>query len=171
MFNDKLFDNLKETWDGLPTLVQKQIIDALADRGIIIDPENPLLPDTEVAQGLFHNCPACMKSQQEYYCNLYCSPDQSDFLTVLETFEAEVGLGDNTEERLGVRKFEAQLPRSYTDKIYDSCKNVKQEWFSGQNVSSLIPVKGFKFQIFLFHATFKNSESSYHCQHYRSTLV
>ena len=50
MFNDKLFDNLKETWDGLPNAVQKQIIDALADRGIIIDPENPVLPDTEVAQ-------------------------------------------------------------------------------------------------------------------------
>ena len=85
-----------------------------------------------------------MQSQQEYYCNLYCSPDQSDFLTVLETFESEA-----EEDRLGVQKFEAKLPKSYTDKIYDSCKNVKQEWFSGQNVSSLIPVKGFRFLKFV----------------------
>ena len=93
------------------------------------------LPDTNITLGLFHNCPACRQSQQEYYCNMYCSPVQDQFVTVVDTFETEIDGVNKT----GLAEFVADLPKSYTDALYASCQNVKQEWFKNQQVSDLIP--------------------------------
>ena len=92
---------------------------------------------TEVYSGLFHNCPACVASQQEYYCEMFCSPVQSTFLKVTETFEAS-GVGPGVRDKVGVAQFEVKLPKSYTDKVYESCQNVKQIWFEGVE-NELIP--------------------------------
>ena len=93
---------------------------------------------TDVVVGLFHNCPACVASQQEYYCEMFCSPVQSTFLTVTETFEPQSPGLPGTREKIGVAKFEAKLPKSFTDKVYESCRNVKQIWFEGVE-NELIP--------------------------------
>ena len=68
-------------------------------------------------------------TQQEYYCNLYCSPKQETIITNVETVK------QNDTDELTVVSFEATLPVSYTDLMYESCKNVKQKWFENQNVS------------------------------------
>ena len=93
---------------------------------------------TDVVSGLFHNCPACVASQQEYYCEMFCSPVQSTFLTVTETFDPQSGGLPGARDKVGVAKFEAKLPKSFTDKVYESCRNVKQIWFEGVE-NELIP--------------------------------
>ena len=92
---------------------------------------------TDVYSGLFHNCPACVASQQEYYCEMFCSPVQSTFLNVTETFNA-TNIGAGSREKEGVAQFEVKLPKSFTDKVYESCQNVKQIWFQGVE-NELIP--------------------------------
>ncbi|CAG5080497.1 Oidioi.mRNA.OKI2018_I69.PAR.g9616.t1.cds [Oikopleura dioica] len=90
-------------------------------------------------KGFFQACPSCLKSQLEYYCNLYCHPEQSDFITVNQVFNAT---NDKTEKQ-GVDHFTAALPISYTDDLFDTCKTVKFTWFVNTPcINDLIPSDG-----------------------------
>ena len=35
---------------------------------------------------LFDGCPACVRSQLEYYCNMYCSPSQKGIVLQIENY-------------------------------------------------------------------------------------
>jgi len=59
-------------------------------------------------------------SLNKHFSNIYCSPDQSDFVTVEEVFDQP------RRNRDGVQKFNVNLPQSYLDQMYDSCRTVKQ---------------------------------------------
>ena len=89
-------------------------------------------------KGFFQACPACMKSQLEYYCNLYCHPEQSDFITVNNVFNST-----NNSPNSGVDHFTAALPAAYTDDLYKTCKTVKFTWFVNTPcINDLIPTDG-----------------------------
>ena len=107
-------------------------VSSLADKFKMMFSGEPNLDETEINPSLFHNCPACVASQQEYYCEMFCSPVQSTFLNVTETFEPQSPGLPGAREKIGVAQFEVKLPKSYTDKVYESCRNVKQIWFEGR---------------------------------------
>ena len=84
-----------------------------------------------VYQTFFQDCPACLRSQLEYYCEMYCHPEQSDFIEVSEVFESTIP----NQNKFGIQKFTAKVPSKFLNDIYDNCKTVKQKWFS--NVDSI----------------------------------
>lgn len=86
-----------------------------------------------ISLGVFQNCPACASSQKEYYCQMYCSPRQSEFIEVVEVVKNATRNGDRLVE------FSAKFPKEYTDAIYHTCEHVKQIFFEEQTVSELIP--------------------------------
>ena len=65
-----------------------------------------------------------------FYCNIYCHPDQDHFLTVESVFD------NGRNDGLGVANFTVSLSESYANELYESCKETKETHFEA---SEMIP--------------------------------
>uniref|UniRef100_A0A1I7V4V3 SSD domain-containing protein n=2 Tax=Caenorhabditis tropicalis TaxID=1561998 RepID=A0A1I7V4V3_9PELO len=68
------------------------------------------------AVAILGSCPSCFDNFAKLWCQFTCSPDQSDFMTVVET-SGPLKI---------VERIEFEVSRDFTEGLYDSCKSV---WF------------------------------------------
>lgn len=63
-------------------------------------------------------CPSCSQNWRSNFCQLTCSPKQSDFIRVINTTQMDDG-------RIRIDTAEYHMTSNYADGLYESCKNVK----------------------------------------------
>jgi Niemann-Pick C1 protein len=73
------------------------------------------------AEPLLALCPACRLNFRSFYCSFTCSPDQSQFVTVIETQDLGGGNGGTD----AVKDVAFHVDEKFGEGFFDSCKNVK----------------------------------------------
>ncbi|RZC35061.1 Niemann-Pick C1 protein-like, partial [Asbolus verrucosus] len=78
----------------------------------------------------FQRCPTCVRNIINTYCIFSCSPNQSDFTTIIHT-----SLNMTTRQRY-VTQVQENVNEDYLQVVYDSCKNVANPSTSGLLIGS-----------------------------------
>ncbi|SPO44003.1 related to NCR1 - transmembrane glycoprotein, involved in sphingolipid metabolism [Moesziomyces antarcticus] len=74
------------------------------------------------AEPLISSCPACRNNFRSMFCAFTCSPNQSQFVDVVETQEVTGSDGRPSE---AVKTVELFIESDWKQKFFDSCKDVK----------------------------------------------
>eukprot|EP00095_Tigriopus_kingsejongensis_P012689 maker-scaffold22_size673200-snap-gene-4.23 protein:Tk12689 transcript:maker-scaffold22_size673200-snap-gene-4.23-mRNA-1 annotation:"niemann-pick c1 protein isoform x3" len=130
--------NLNCQYDGLPKPLP-------ADIRVVLDEHCPYYENTElfccsptqvqnmvngfgVIASLLGRCPSCLHNFKKAFCDMSCSPDQSDFMKVTKTVEVR---GYDNESISLVHEVDFHLDKEFGIQVYDSCKDVVNPSTSG----------------------------------------
>lgn len=81
-----------------------------------------LSANLQQAEPLISSCPACRNNFRSLFCSFTCSPDQAQFVDVVETQQVTGSDGKPSE---AVKTVEYYIDAEWKQKFFDSCKNVK----------------------------------------------
>ncbi|EST07558.2 Patched [Kalmanozyma brasiliensis GHG001] len=81
-----------------------------------------LSANLQQAEPLISSCPACRNNFRSLFCAFTCSPNQSQYVDVVETQEVKGSDGKPSE---AVKTVEYFIGAEWKQKFFDSCKNVK----------------------------------------------
>jgi len=74
-----------------------------------------------LVSALLGRCPSCLYNFKKVFCELTCSPDQSDFLTVNKVKEQNAS-AINVDGAALVTGLEFRVTREFGDGVFASCK-------------------------------------------------
>ncbi|GAC96393.1 hypothetical protein PHSY_003973 [Pseudozyma hubeiensis SY62] len=81
-----------------------------------------LSANLQQAEPLVSSCPACRNNFRSLFCSFTCSPNQSQYVDVVETQEVTDSNGKPSE---AVKTVEYYIDADWKQKFFDSCKDVK----------------------------------------------
>jgi Niemann-Pick C1 protein len=93
-----------------------------------IDQYTALSSQVGDAAAILERCPACYASFLEFFCELTCSPNQAQFLTVTNVEVVNVTLspqGTVINETLAANATLYHLSDTYAERFFNSCRDVK----------------------------------------------
>ncbi len=95
--------------------------DTFAEGPLCCEPEQieALATNLDQAEPLISSCPACRNNFRNFFCSFTCSPNQSQFLDVVETQQTDGQHGP------AVKRVEYTVGDEFRQAFYDSCKDVK----------------------------------------------
>lgn len=82
--------------------------------GQVLTMENSI----QMAEGIFGRCQTCLKNLMKSICGLACDPNQSNYVSILETVTIPIF------ETTYVSSVEYRIDLDYKQRTYDSCKEV-----------------------------------------------
>jgi len=92
----------------------------------------------KLAQQLLGRCPSCFRNFMDIFCATTCDPSNSLFMNVKnESLDYNTGIDNKTGKPLppAINKVDVYFTNDYTDKFFNSCKNVQFSQESSKVIS------------------------------------
>ncbi|XP_030646365.1 NPC1-like intracellular cholesterol transporter 1 [Chanos chanos] len=78
-----------------------------------------------LSRAVLNRCPSCAENFGHMHCATTCSPNQSQIINITRTAEVNITLGNLTFTREAVLGYRAYINTHFSDKAFQSCKNVR----------------------------------------------